>query len=76
MPSLSLTSSPSPPNPTLQILHPKSISRPRKLQIGVGDLLLHVFHPRVPSIFEFFVQEKLVQGTPTCAGPIYLSRRF
>ena len=74
--SLSLTSSPFFPNPKLQNLHPKSISRPKELQIGVGDLPLHALLPGVPLIFIFFVQEKLVLGTQTCAGPIYLSRRF
>ena len=40
VPSLSLI-------PKLQILHPNSTSRPRKLQIGVEDLFLHVLLPGV-----------------------------
>ena len=40
VPSLSLI-------PKLQILHPNSTSRPRKLQIGVEDLLLHMLLPEV-----------------------------
>ena len=60
--SLSLTSSPFSPNPKLQNLHPKSISRPRELQISVGDLPLHTLLPGVHLIFMFFVQEKLVLG--------------
>ena len=42
----------------------------------MGDLPLHALLPGVPLIFIFFVQEKLVLGTQTCAGPIYLSRRL
>ena len=64
------------PNPKLQIPHPESIPRPKRLRIRVEDHLPHVFLPGVPSVSSSSRGEKHVQGTPTCAAPIYVSRRF
>ena len=64
------------PNPKLQIPHPESIPRPKRLRIRVEDHLPHVFLPGVPSVSSSSRGEKLILGIQTCAAPIYVSRRF
>ena len=47
------------PSPKHQIHHPKSISRPRKLQIGVEDHSFHSFLPGVASVLTGWLQFQL-----------------